>query len=316
MSSTTAAKSASRIQRITEGKCREWAANPTINPLTGKEIEIDGPTYNALKDRCLNKYNIALPEAAVGVFSRGHSPDPNAANATAAASSPAAATASSASVETKNRTAGWKTSVPETERAAIKIVEKIGDQIWHGIKSLVTAQNKDPVNGLKSFNVAKIFKNLPYYRPYIDSINNEEIFDNVNADTGMWRVRGPLIRKAIHQRQAGAYTPQRLVRLVDPNAPKVIVILHKVFTFLRSLMLPYYEMSYPEITDVLNAIRPHLAEAQRKVDNLNIALIMRRASQATQTPGANELATNIAGLMLQRRPGTAAAQAQGGRRKK
>ena len=296
MSSTAAAKSASRIQRITEARCREWAARPTVNPITGKPIEIDGPTYNALKDRCLNKYNIALPEAASGLFSRGNSPDPAAA---AVASSPAAA--SSASVETKNRTAGWKTSVPKTESAAIAIVEKIGDQIWKGIKALVTAQNKDPVNGLKSFNVAKIFKNLPYYRPYIDSINNEEIFDSPHANIRMMRIGGPLIRKALHKHQAGAYTPQRLVRLVDPNAPKVIVILHKVFTFLQSLELAQYGHN-AEITNVLNAIRPHLAEAQRKVDNLNIALIMRRASLATQTPGADELATNVAALMLTRRP--------------
>jgi len=300
MSSTATAKSASRIQRITEARCREWAARPTINPITGKPIEIDGPTYNALKNRCINKYNIALPEVASGLFSRGNSPDPNA----AVASSPTPA--SSASVETKNRTAGWKRAVPKTESAAIAIVEKIGDQIWKGIKALVTAQNKDPVNGLKSFNVAKIFKNLPYYRPYIDSINNEEIFDSPHATVRMMHIERPLIRKAIHKYQAGAFTPQRLVRLVDPTAPKVIVILHKVFTFLQSLELVKYghnaDLEILLITAVLNAIRPHLTEAQRKVDNLNIALIMRRASLVTQTPGADELATNVAALMLTRRP--------------
>jgi len=296
MSSSTAAKSASRIQRITEARCREWAARPTINPITGKAIEIDGPTYNALKERCLNKYNIGLPEAASGVFSRGNSPDPNAV-AIVASSSKAA---SSASVETKNRTAGWKTSVPKTESAAIAILEKIGDQIWRGIKALVTAQNKDPVNGLKSFNVAKIFKNLPYYRPYVDSINNEEIFDSPHANIRMMHIERPLVRKALHKYQAGAYNHQRLVRLIDPSAPKVIVILHKVFTFLQSLHVAQYGHEI-DITDVLNAIRPHLAEAQRKVDNLNIALIMRRASQATQTPGANELGNNIARSMLTRR---------------
>jgi len=295
MSSTAAAKSASRIQRITEARCREWAACPTINPITRKPIEIDGPTYNALKDRCLNKYNIALSEAASGVFSRRHSPDPNA----AATTSPAAA--SSASVETKNRTAGWKGAVPKTQASALAIVEKIGDQIWKGIKALVTAQNQDPVNGLKSFNVAKIFKNLPYYRPYVDSINNEEIFDSPYAAIRMMHIERPLIRKAIHKYQAGAFTSQRLVRLVDPTAPKVIVILHKVFTFLQSLELAQYGHN-ADITAVLNAIRPHLTEAQRKVDNLNIALIMRRASQTTQTPGADELATNVTALMLTRRP--------------
>lgn len=305
MSTSATAKSASRIQRITEARCREWVARPTVNPITGKDIEIDGPTYNALKNRCLNKYNIALPEASAGVFSRGNSPDPNA----TAASSPTPA--SSASVETKNRTAGWKTSVPKTQSAAIAIVEKIGDQIWKGIKALVTAQNKDPVNGLKSFNVAKIFKNLPYYRPYIDSINNEEIFDSPHANIRMMHIERPLIRKALHKYQAGAYTPQRLVRLVDPNAPKVIVILHKVFTFLQSLELAQYGHN-ADITAVLNAIRPHLTEAQRKVDNLNIALVMGRMStRMGETPGANELGNNIARSMLTRRPGAT----QGGRRK-
>jgi len=307
MSTSATAKSASRIQRITEARCREWAARPTINPITGKPIEIDGPTYNALKDRCLNKYNIALPEASSGVFSRGHSPDPNA--VAVATSSPVAA--SSASVETKNRTAGWKTSVPKTESAAIAIVEKIGDQIWRGIKALVTAQNKDPVNGLKSFNVAKIFKNLPYYRPYVDSINNEEIFDSPHANIRMMHIERPLVRKALHKYQAGTYNYQRLVRLIDPSAPKVIVILYKVFTFLQSLHVAQYGHEI-EITDVLNAIRPRLAEAQRKVDNLNIALIMRRmGTQMSEAPGANELGNNIARSMLARRPGVT----QGGRRK-
>jgi hypothetical protein len=127
----------------------------------------------------------------------------------------------------------------------------------------------------------------------------------------MMHIERPLIRKALHKYQAGTYNYQRLVRLIDPSAPKVIVILHKVFTFLQSLHVAQYGHEI-EITDVLNAIRPHLAEAQRKVDNLNIALIMRRASQATQTPGAHELATNLAGLMLTRRPGAT----QGGHRKK
>jgi hypothetical protein len=265
--------------------------------MTGKPIEIDGPTYNALKERCLNKYNILLPEAASGVFSRGNSPDPNAVTTT----SPIAS--SSASVETKNRTAGWKISIPTTERAAIAIVEKIGDQIWRGIKALVSAQNNDPVNGLSSFNVAKIFKNIPYYRPYIDSINNEEIFGNMNATIRIIRIKDILITKALHKSRE-RYTQARLIRLIDPNAPKVIVILHKVFTFLRSLEPPgqsiYTDM---EITAVLNTIRPYLAEAQRKVDNLNIALVMRRmGTRMNETPGANELGNNITRSMLTRRP--------------
>jgi hypothetical protein len=308
---SSAAKSALKIQRITEAKCREWAANPTINPLTGKSIELDGPTYNTLKERCLTKYNIALPAAAEGVFSRGNSPDPAAA---AASSSPESA--SSKSVETKNKTAGWKKPIPKTQAAALAIINLIGQQIWTGIKALVTAQNNDPVNGLKNFNVATIFKNLPYYRPYIDSINNEEMFDSPYATIRLMRIEDPLMRKALHKSQAGTYTQARLVRLVDPTAPKVIVILHKVFTFLLSLHGTYGDIV--EITAVLNAIQPHLAEAQRYVDNLNMALLLRRARNATNTLGADELTANIARLMLTQRPVAAAAAPpaqQGGRRR-
>jgi len=228
--SSSAAKSASKIQRITEAKCREWAARPTMNPLTGKPIEIDGPTYNALKERCLNKYNIALPPAAAGVFSRGNSPDP------AAPVSSESSSASSASVETKNRTAGWKRAVPTTEAGALAIVDLIGKQIFKGIKALITAQNNDPVNGLKNFNVATIFKNLPYYRPYIDSINNAEIFDSPYPNIRIMRIEGVLSKYVKAYNFIGpnasvicGYTLERLRRLIDPTAPKVIVILH--FTF-------------------------------------------------------------------------------------
>ena len=294
--------SSSKIQRITEAKCREWAANPTINPLSGKEIDINGPTYNALKERCLNKYNIALPSALVA---------PEAPAGPANSSSSSASSASSASIETKNKTAGWKRDVPKTKTGALAIIDLIGQQIWNGLKALVTAQNKDPVNGLKNFNVSKVFKNLPYYRPYIDSIvNNQAFFDSPEENIRFMQIEDPLLRKALRRHQSGSYTEERLVRLVDPNAPKVIVILYKVFTFLQSLnhVHIYYYYIHPinsVITAVLNAIQPHLAEAQRQVDNLNIAILLRRARSATNTVGADALTRDIAELLLTRRPAQA-----------
>lgn len=56
MSSTT--------NRIKIEKCREWAANPTVNPLTGKTIMVNGPKYNELKEVCLRKYNITPQQVA------------------------------------------------------------------------------------------------------------------------------------------------------------------------------------------------------------------------------------------------------------
>ena len=296
----------SKIQRLSEVKCREWAERPTINPITGKSIIIDGPTYNALKERCL-RYNITLPDAAAGIFSRGNSSaDPAPAANISNAATTVSSAASSASVETKNLTAGWKRPRPTRERDAMAIVELIGKQIASSIKTLVTAQNADPVNGLKRVKIIKLFKNLPYYRPYIDSINNEEIFNTPYESVRFSRIRYLLENNAFKSYRIGAYTSERLMRLVDPSAPKVLVMLHKVFTFINSLIAqdntgPYRINSNAIAREILAAIRPHLAEAQRKVDNLNIALVMRRVSQNMQAPDANELGANITGLMLARR---------------
>jgi hypothetical protein len=42
-----------------EQVCREWLANPLMNPRTGRRIQKDGPTYKALQDEC--KRNTAKP---------------------------------------------------------------------------------------------------------------------------------------------------------------------------------------------------------------------------------------------------------------
>jgi hypothetical protein len=49
---------------------------------------------------------------------------------------------SSASVETKNKTAGWKVKEPQTKVAVDDILnKKISVEIYNGIKALITAQN-------------------------------------------------------------------------------------------------------------------------------------------------------------------------------
>ena len=57
-SKSDAKKRKDRIKRIKEEECRAWSINPTVNPLTDAEITVDGPTYNDIKEICLEKYNI------------------------------------------------------------------------------------------------------------------------------------------------------------------------------------------------------------------------------------------------------------------
>jgi len=54
MSSASVAK----IKRFTEQKCREWAENPTVNPATGRAIEVGKGVYNAIAERCKNAFGI------------------------------------------------------------------------------------------------------------------------------------------------------------------------------------------------------------------------------------------------------------------
>jgi hypothetical protein len=215
---------------------------------------------------------------------------------------------SSPSVEELNQTAGFRGIRPPTTEAGAKaIIEKIGTQIWTGLKSLVTAQN-NPHKGLATFNVRKIFKNLPYYQPFIDKIIADGFYDNE------WTISNILEIKSFHMYEGGVtYTPTRLVRLIQRDAPQVIVILHKVFTFMKKNLSQYSRPVH--ITAVLAAIQPLLAEATRKVDNMNLLLVLgRRANDmASQHNDANELATNIARLMITRRtPAQSRTPAQGG----
>ena len=52
--------SAAKIKRFTEQKCLEWAENPTVNPATGRSIEVGKGTYNAIAERCKNAFGIDL----------------------------------------------------------------------------------------------------------------------------------------------------------------------------------------------------------------------------------------------------------------
>ena len=49
-----------RIKRMTERQCREWADEPMINPLSGKQLTstAEKSTYDKIRKRCLEKYNI------------------------------------------------------------------------------------------------------------------------------------------------------------------------------------------------------------------------------------------------------------------
>jgi hypothetical protein len=47
---------------VTKARCEEWSKNPTINPITGKEIAIGKPTYNKFVELCVS-YGIGPSEA-------------------------------------------------------------------------------------------------------------------------------------------------------------------------------------------------------------------------------------------------------------
>jgi len=50
--------SAAKIKRFTEQKCREWVETPLVNPATGRAIELNKGTYNAIAERCKNAFGI------------------------------------------------------------------------------------------------------------------------------------------------------------------------------------------------------------------------------------------------------------------
>jgi hypothetical protein len=50
--------SADRIRRLNEDDCAAWAYHPTVHPFTGRAININGATYNAIAKRCREAFRI------------------------------------------------------------------------------------------------------------------------------------------------------------------------------------------------------------------------------------------------------------------
>ena len=50
--------SAEKITRLTERECREWAQDPTVNPATGRDIEVGKDTYTAIAEHCKRAFGI------------------------------------------------------------------------------------------------------------------------------------------------------------------------------------------------------------------------------------------------------------------
>jgi hypothetical protein len=220
---------------------------------------------------------------------------------------------SSASVETKNKTAGWKVKEPQTKAAAESIIKKIADEIYKGIKSLITAQNdqnagkKGKENAYTNFNVRKIFKHLPYYQPFIDDARAKGLL-GVELMFTHHRYRSLLVTNSFKIHKLGGYTRERLSQLITDTTPyQVIVILHKVFTFLHNNVAPHYHTDSDFINAVLNRITPQrLQEAQRQYDAMNILLIANRQRRQIQHPDIDGLAGVLGAMTIRPR------QAQGG----
>ena len=76
---SVAASSAARINRLSEPECGEWAAQPTVNPVTKRNILLDGPTYKAIARRCQESYGIApggRASASTSASDSSESPEP------------------------------------------------------------------------------------------------------------------------------------------------------------------------------------------------------------------------------------------------
>lgn len=43
-------RNTSASTNLTYEQYLRWEANPTVNPKTGRSIEVDGPTYNKIKE--------------------------------------------------------------------------------------------------------------------------------------------------------------------------------------------------------------------------------------------------------------------------
>jgi len=50
--------SIAKVKLLTESECAQWAVNPRVNPATGRSIEINKRTYNAIAKRCAEAYAV------------------------------------------------------------------------------------------------------------------------------------------------------------------------------------------------------------------------------------------------------------------
>ncbi len=51
------------IKDITKSECQTWAQIPEVNPMTGRNIKIDGPTYNKIEKACSSTFGIRINNA-------------------------------------------------------------------------------------------------------------------------------------------------------------------------------------------------------------------------------------------------------------
>lgn len=45
--------------KISEDICQRWVANPLVNPITGRDITLNGPTYIDFQQKCMENYGIS-----------------------------------------------------------------------------------------------------------------------------------------------------------------------------------------------------------------------------------------------------------------
>ena len=51
----------SRTTHLSKVQCEAWLANPTVNPKTNRSIDVNGPTYNMIKEHCSKYGDLNVP---------------------------------------------------------------------------------------------------------------------------------------------------------------------------------------------------------------------------------------------------------------
>lgn len=120
----SASKTDNKIKRISQAKCIEWVSNPLVNPLTGSAITENGPTYNKIKNRCLEKYNISLNPALAAAAAPAEPAEPVAEAAEPAAPAAPAVVSSSSSRSSSYRRAVSRRRAAKPEGETLTAAEK------------------------------------------------------------------------------------------------------------------------------------------------------------------------------------------------